>query len=297
VGEVHLRKYGTGTGADVYVTHIKRGVVDFAVGADWTPAAGDVKVSKDGGVAANIGTLPTAIAMGNTAIWKYVFADAELQAAFLKVTISDSATKAVEDDDFTIETYGNASALHAFDLDDAQPTVDIASGGIIVGAFAASSITAAAIATDAIDADALADGAITALTFAAGAIDAAAIAADAIGSSELAASAVTEIQAGLSTLDAAGVRTAVGLASANLDTQLDAVATPADILTTALTEAYAADGVAPTLSQLLFLVLAALTEFAISGTTITAKKLDGVTTAATYTLDDGTNPTSRTRAT
>jgi len=36
----------------------------------------------------------------------------------------------------------------------------------------------------------------------------------------LAADAVAEIQSGLSTLDAAGVRTAVGLASANLDTQL-----------------------------------------------------------------------------
>lgn len=54
-------------------------------------------------------------------------------------------------------------------------------------------------------------------------VTAAAIAADAIGSSELAASAVTEIQSGLSTLDAAGVRSAVGLASANLDTQLTAI--------------------------------------------------------------------------
>lgn len=48
---------------------------------------------------------------------------------------------------------------------------------------------------------------------------------DVITSTSLAASAVTEIQTGLSTLDAAGVRTAVGLASANLDTQLDALPT------------------------------------------------------------------------
>jgi hypothetical protein len=60
-------------------------------------------------------------------------------------------------------------------------------------------------------------------SIAADAITASAIATDAIGSSELAASAITEIQAGLSTLDAAGVRTAVGLASANLDTQLTAI--------------------------------------------------------------------------
>jgi hypothetical protein len=51
---------------------------------------------------------------------------------------------------------------------------------------------------------------------------------DSIGSTQLAASAVSEIQSGLSTLDAAGIRTAVGLASANLDTQLDALPTAAE---------------------------------------------------------------------
>jgi len=40
-----------------------------------------------------------------------------------------------------------------------------------------------------------------------------------------------------------------------------------------------------------------LTEFAISGTTITVKKLDGSTSAYTLTTDDATNPTSSTRAT
>lgn len=69
------------------------------------------------------------------------------------------------------------------------------------------------------------------------------------------------------------------------------------ILTTQLTEAYAADGVAPTLAQAIFMTMQSLSEFAISGTTITVKKLDGSTTAATYTLDDATSPTSRTRAT
>lgn len=50
-----------------------------------------------------------------------------------------------------------------------------------------------------------------------------AMATDVLTSTALAASAVTEIQSGLSTLDAAGVRTAVGLASANLDTQLSTI--------------------------------------------------------------------------
>jgi len=70
-----------------------------------------------------------------------------------------------------------------------------------------------------------------------------------------------------------------------------------DILRTALTEGYAADGSAPTVEQFMFMLLSALAEFSISGTTITCKKLDGSTTSMTYTLDDGTNPTSRTRAT
>lgn len=52
--------------------------------------------------------------------------------------------------------------------------------------------------------------------------------ADVVTGTALAASAVSEIQSGLSTLDAAGVRAAVGLASANLDAQLDALPTAAE---------------------------------------------------------------------
>jgi hypothetical protein len=52
-----------------------------------------------------------------------------------------------------------------------------------------------------------------------------AMAANTLTASALASDAVTEIQSGLSTLNAAGVRTAVGLASANLDTQLSAIVT------------------------------------------------------------------------
>lgn len=69
-----------------------------------------------------------------------------------------------------------------------------------------------------------------------------------------------------------------------------------DILTTQLTESYAADGVAPTLVQAIFLIQQFLYERATSGTTVTVKKLDGSTTAATLTLNDGTSPTSITRA-
>lgn len=71
----------------------------------------------------------------------------------------------------------------------------------------------------------------------------------------------------------------------------------ADILTTALVEAYAADGAAGTLSQILFAIQAFLQEKSVSGTTMTVKKLDGVTSAMTFTLDSATLPTTITRAT
>lgn len=74
------------------------------------------------------------------------------------------------------------------------------------------------------------------------------------------------------------------------------IPTVAQIWTTALTEAYASDGSAFTAAQGLFMIWSALSEFAISGTTITCKKLDGSTTSMTFTLDSSSAPTSRTRA-
>ncbi len=62
-----------------------------------------------------------------------------------------------------------------------------------------------------------------------------------------------------------------------------------------MTESYAADGVAPTPAQALFLIQQALTQFAIAGVTLTIKKLDGTTTAAVLTLDDAVNPTQADR--
>jgi hypothetical protein len=68
------------------------------------------------------------------------------------------------------------------------------------------------------------------------------------------------------------------------------------VWTTAITESYAADGAAATPAQLMYMVWCAVHEFSISSTTITGKKIDGSTTAMTWTLDDATSPTSRTRA-
>lgn len=89
------------------------------------------------------------------------------------------------------------------------------------------------------------------------------------------------------------------LDAANLPTDISNLndVSIADILASQLTESYAADGVAPTLTQLLFLVQQLLGDFSIAGTTLTVREIDGATTAATFTLDSATAPTDITRAT
>jgi hypothetical protein len=71
----------------------------------------------------------------------------------------------------------------------------------------------------------------------------------------------------------------------------------AAVLTTTLTESYATAGAAPTLAQAIMLIQQSLHQFSIASTTRTVKKLDTSTTAATFTLDSATAPTSTTRAT
>jgi hypothetical protein len=213
---------------------------------------------------------------------------------------------------------------------DAITAAKIAANAITSSEIADGAITSAKFAAGAIDATAIANSAIDAATFAAGAIDAAAIAADA--GTEIATAVwasgtrsltvldedsttididnsvwgggtrtLTALDEDSTTLDLdATIRSAVGLASANLDTQIDALPTAAEnttaVLTTAMTEAYAADGAAPTLAQALFLIQQILSEKDISSTTLTVKKLDGTTTAATFTLNSATAPTSVTRS-
>lgn len=196
-----------------------------------TIAAGDFKVSTDGGALANLGTLPV-VTPASSKMVKITLSAGEMNGDNITVICSDAAgaewcdlliniqTSARQVDDLT---FPNTSG-RGMDVD--------ASGGVEVGSFQADAITAAAIATGAIDADALA------------------------------ADVITDIWQG-----------------------------------TALTEAYAADGAAATPAQLLYMIWSALVEFAISGTTITCKKLNGSTTAMTFTLDSSSAPTSRTRAT
>jgi hypothetical protein len=104
-------------------------------------------------------------------------------------------------------------------------------------------------------------------------------------------------------LSAAGIRAAVGLASANLDTQLGTLSTPAQVLTqvnaaldAVIADSIPADGSRPTIRQALYILVQFMLERSVSGTTCTVKKPDGSATLLTLTLNDPALPTSVTRA-
>ncbi len=68
-------------------------------------------------------------------------------------------------------------------------------------------------------------------------------------------------------------------------------------LTTALTEGYRATNATGSVRDLLYEINQGISEFVISSTTKTVKKIDGSTTAKTYTLNDASNPTGITETT
>jgi hypothetical protein len=412
----YLNKYGVAR--KIRIPLLKAATTNHAVSADWTPSAGDVKISKDGGAAANVTNLPTAIAMGNSTIWEFSLTATEMQAAQINVTVGDSATKAVEDDGFDIETYGNASGQHAVDLADsvragltALPnaaaeaagglytrgsgagqinqnangqvdtrSVTMASGVITEAAFdttaggfqhlgivdqgTAQSVTGTTIVLRA--AAAFADteivgatvhiksattgaGQSRVITGYVGATDTATVdtwtttptgtivyeifATPPNSSAGTIASNVTQwngtnvavpatagvpdvnaknigntAQTGLdiaanytaaraAKLDNLDATVSSRLATAGYTAPPSAASVATAVLTTAMTEAYAADGVAPTLAQALFQIMQKEFDFSIAGDTLTVKKIDGSTTAMTFTLSPAGGPyTGITRA-
>lgn len=69
-----------------------------------------------------------------------------------------------------------------------------------------------------------------------------------------------------------------------------------DALNAALTESYRADQATGSVAQMLYELIAHHGEVSIGGTTKTLKKIDGSTTAMSFTLNSGTTPTAVTRA-
>ena len=107
------------------------------------------------------------------------------------------------------------------------------------------------------------------------------------------------------------VASVVGLTASNLDATVSSRLASASYtapdntgigiieaaVTDPLAESYAALGAEPSLAQILYEIRALLAENGVATTTVTTKKLDGSTTAATYTINSATAPTNITRAT
>jgi len=94
-----------------------------------------------------------------------------------------------------------------------------------------------------------------------------------------------------SAADVWSVATRVLTANTNLND-----VTVANILTTQMTESYAANGVAPTLAEAIFAIHQKLMQTGYTSTSSTTYQLDNATTAFVGTLDDATNPTEDRRA-
>jgi len=95
--------------------------VDFRV--DAAHAAGDTKIMKDEGAEAN--TTNGFVDEGQG--YSITISATEMQAARIMVYVVDQGTKAWLDTALVIETYGHASAMHAFDLDTATVNLSAAS--------------------------------------------------------------------------------------------------------------------------------------------------------------------------
>lgn len=106
-----LRKYGVQTTItfELYETD------GTDLKSDAVHALGDTKIMKDEGAEANTSNGFTDEGQG----YSIVLTATEMQAARIVVYVVDQATKAWLDKVLHIETYGNASAMHAFDLDTA----------------------------------------------------------------------------------------------------------------------------------------------------------------------------------
>lgn len=93
-----LAKYGIQQ--TFYFSLIDAGTTNLAVSADYTPAAADCRISKDGGAWAQA----TNTIADETEGWSITLTAAEMQATRIHVNIVDTATKAVDDKSLVIHT-------------------------------------------------------------------------------------------------------------------------------------------------------------------------------------------------
>ncbi|MCC6160391.1 MAG: hypothetical protein IT350_20230, partial [Deltaproteobacteria bacterium] len=97
-----------------------------------TLAAGDFKIEKDGGAAANLATLPAVEPAGGSSL-DIAFSAAELQAEHIVLRLVDAAGAEWNDDAIHIFTVGDPSAYFPFDLFSGTVALSAASQGAVTG--------------------------------------------------------------------------------------------------------------------------------------------------------------------
>jgi hypothetical protein len=206
----------------------------------------------------------------------------------------------IRDAVLTVDTVADRIEVDTQDIQGRLPAA-LVSGRMdaSVGAMAANVLTASALATDAVGeiADGVWDEAMSGHTTAGtygGRIprsDTSNVEVKITGSGHTAAD-IHELQAAV--ID--NTHFAAGAIDSNAVAASAASEIATAVYTGQMTEAYRAAGVAPTLAQAMFELVAHMGDSSISGTTKTLKKIDG-TTAKTFTLDSATTPTSITEST
>lgn len=108
-----LRKYGVAT--TINVPLVIYGSTDLLTSDPGSWESGDIQISKDGGSFVDItNSSPSWVGRGFVTV---TFTAAEMQASRIILSMIDqSTTKVFEDQSILIETYGNESAQHGFDL-------------------------------------------------------------------------------------------------------------------------------------------------------------------------------------
>lgn len=143
--QVYLRKYGEAATIDFELFEVDG--VNFRV--DAVHASGDTTLMRDEAIEVN--TTNGFIDEGKG--YSIVLTATEMQAARIKIDVVDqTATKVWLDRSLIIETYGHASAQHAFDLDSANVSLpSIPANWITAAGIASNALTAAKINTGALN--------------------------------------------------------------------------------------------------------------------------------------------------
>lgn len=153
-----LQRYGV---ADtVYFPMVTRGLVDLATSSAWVPVQSDTRIQIDTASA----SYATNVVTATGSRWSLALTAAELTGKRIGVTVIDAATpsKAVEDQDIEIETYGSPLAQIPFDYSVAtitlsQPALDALAVQIVNTVWATGSRTLTSLGTGVIDAASIAD--------------------------------------------------------------------------------------------------------------------------------------------